>query len=89
MATPELLQAERLRWGNALERYSIKQIEDAAFVVRRYFQWRPPHADEFARLMDKRAGRPMDRVSGKRFDAPVASEASKRFFNETKSILGG
>ncbi|MGZ4955292.1 MAG: hypothetical protein ACXV8Q_09270 [Methylobacter sp.] len=88
VATPELLAAERVEWGRVLESYSRRQIKDAAFVMRRDFKFRPPRAAEFARLMDRRASRPMDAVTGRRFDAPVHSGESKRFFLGIKSILG-
>jgi hypothetical protein len=88
VATPELLAAERAEWGGVLASYSRKQITDAAYVMRRDFKFRPPRAAEFARLMDRRAGRPMDAVTGRRFDAPVHGDESKRFFLGIKSILG-
>lgn len=89
VATPELLEAERKAWADVLSRYTVGQIRDAAYVMRRDFKFRPPHADEFARLMDGRAGRPKDFVTGRRFDRPIHSDESKRFFSGVRSILGG
>lgn len=89
MATPAKFEAEYALWVEALAAYSFAQIRDAAFVVRRDFKFRPPTAVEFARLMDKRAGRPVDFVTGKRFDAPVHSSTSRQSLNAIKTMLGG
>lgn len=89
VATPELHEAEYALWVEALAGYSFVQIKGAVYVVRRHYQFRPPYAWEFVRLMDSLAGRPVDCVTGKRFDAPVAGDASRRFFSEVKGLLGG
>jgi len=89
VSTPEKLAVEYELWAEALVPYSAGQVRDAAYVMRRDFRFRPPTADEFARLMDRRAGRPRDFVTGRRFDRPVHGEGSRRFFSEIKSVLGG
>lgn len=89
VSTPARFDAEYALWAEALAAYSFVQIRDAAFVVRRDFKFRPPTAAEFVRLMDRRAGRPVDWVTGRRFDAPVHGDVSRRFLGEIKSILGG
>jgi hypothetical protein len=88
VSTPEKLASEREQWAEVLVPYSKGQVRDAAYVMRRDFKFRPPSAAEFARLMDRRAGRPKDFATGRRFDRPVHSDESKRFFLGIKSILG-
>jgi hypothetical protein len=89
VSTPELEAAERAEWGRVLGSYSRKQIKDAAFVMRRDFKFRPPRTAEFARLMDRRAARPMDAVTGRRFDRPVHTDVSMRSLGKIKAMLGG
>jgi len=88
VSTPELLDTERRLWSEMLESYSFRQIRDGAFVVRRYYRFRPPYASEFARLMDRRANRPIDVMTGRRFDRPEHSATSRQCLSAIKAMLG-
>lgn len=86
VSTPERFAHEREQWTRALAHYSGRQIVDAAMVMRKNFHC-PPSAQAFARLMDRRAGRPVDFVTGRKFDTPMHSELSKVSISELKNLL--
>lgn len=83
-----MLAAERKVWEEALADYSLKQIKEAGYRCRERWQYRPPFASEFCEFMDDLAKRPYNPVTGKRFDAPVKSDESCRFFEQIKDIIG-
>jgi hypothetical protein len=81
-------EREVRQWSEALARYSMKQIKEAAYRCRERWQYRPPFANEFVLFMDDLASRPFDPVTRKHFDRPVKSDGSDRFFSDIKQRLG-
>lgn len=88
IADPGDNNREVRQWTEALANYSMKQIKEAGYRCRERWQYRPPYANEFVRFMDEMAQRPRDLITGARFDRPVKSNGSDKFFSNIKEKLG-
>lgn len=85
--TPEKSQAEWARWRAALSGLTIVQVREGLTGMRRFYQFRPPTAGEFVRLVNRQERRPVSPFTGQRVDPVALSDPARDFFRQAKQLL--